>query len=295
MSSTSPPLAESRPQAAEPTLAALRTELDRLDDALHDTLMQRAETVARVAALGAKGTVPLRPGREAAIIRRLLARHAGPLPPSAIVRIWRELLAGTTAQQRPMLITVCDPEGGPSLLALAREHFGALTPASARRTPAQAIRDVSSGVATAAVLPVPAEGETPGAAWWTALLQRDDPRIHVVARLPFWAPGPEGAAPLQALVVSAAAPDPSGDDRTLLGLEVPLESSRARIATVLAASGLMVGPLILRRDPGARVAHALVEVAGFVAEDDPRLTELPSVLRPPVVVGAYAVPAGGRP
>src|SRR3982751_109902 len=150
---------------ASPRLAAVRAELDRVDDALHDTLMRRAELVAQVGALGAKGTVPLRPGRAAAIIRRLLARHHGGLAPSVIVRIWRELLAGTTSQQRPMLITVGEPASGPSLVALAREHFGALTPVAARTTPAQAIRDVSSGVATAGVLPLPAEGEPAAAAW----------------------------------------------------------------------------------------------------------------------------------
>jgi len=280
------------PDLAAHRLAALRAELDRVDDALHDTLMRRAELVAQVGALGAKGPVPLRPGREAAIVRRLLARHRGGLAPAAIARIWRELLAGTTSQQRPMLITVCEPASGPSLLALAREHFGALTPVSARTTPAQAISDVSSGAATAAVLPVPAEGEPPASAWWTALMQRDDPRIHVVARLPFWAASrPEGTPQGQALVVSAASPDPSGADRSLLGLELPLESSRARLAASLSGAGLVPLKLILRRDPGASSAHALAEVPGFLEEADPRLSALSS-LRPPVVLGAYAIPIG---
>ncbi|GAC1342655.1 MAG: chorismate mutase [Acetobacteraceae bacterium] len=292
MSSPNPQPATLPSELAAHRLVALRAELDRLDDALHDTLMRRAEVVAQVGALGAKGRVPLRPGREAEIVRRLLARHRGGLSPATVVRIWRELLAGTTAQQRPMLITVCEAEGGPSLLATAREHFGVLTPVSARRTPAQAISDVSSGAATAAVLPLPAEGETPAAAWWTALLPQDDPRIYVVARLPFWAPRPAGSPPAQALVVSAAAPDPSGADRSLIGLELPLETSRARLASALAAAGLSSGPLILRRDPGAPVAHALADVDGFVADGDPRLAALQSVLRPPVVLGAYAIPVG---
>ncbi|MBV9913984.1 MAG: chorismate mutase, partial [Sinobacteraceae bacterium] len=55
-------------------LNELRAELDRIDDALHDLLMARAETVEEVGALRAKGNVPLRPGREAAILRRLLQR-----------------------------------------------------------------------------------------------------------------------------------------------------------------------------------------------------------------------------
>ncbi|HEY0206401.1 MAG TPA: chorismate mutase [Acetobacteraceae bacterium] len=276
-------------------LAALRGELDGLDDLLHDTLMRRAGVVAQIGALGVKGRTPLRPGREAAIIRRLLARHAGPFPHAGIVRAWRALINGFTAQQHPMLITVCDQGGSQDVLAAAREQFGAITPFRQHRTPAQAMRDVSAGVATAAVLPLPLDNETPAAAWWTALLQTGDPRIHVVARLPFWTARPEGAPTAQALVVAAAAPDPSGADRSLLGLELPLDVSRARLGAALAAAGFSAAEVILRRDPGASAAHALADVDGFVADADPRLPALHVLLRPPVVVGAYAIPVPETP
>jgi chorismate mutase/prephenate dehydratase len=280
--------------AAGADLPALRAELDRLDDAVHDLLMRRAEVVQQVGALGVKGAVPLRPGREASIVRRLLARHRGAFPAAGIVRLWRELFCGTTSMQRPLRIAVCDRMSGAggeaSYLAAAREHFGALVPLHHYPTPAQTIREISVGLAVAAVLPLPREDDATRDAWWTALMHRDDPRIHVVARLPFWSPRPEGAPLAHAFVVSAAAPDPSGDDRSLLGLELTLETSRARLSSDLAAAGFQAGTVILRRDAGDAVAQALVDVAGFVADGDPRLAALQSVLRPPVVLGAYAVP-----
>ncbi len=291
MSSSAPLLDPPWPQPAPlDALAALRAELDTLDDQLHDTLMRRAGVVAQIGALGVKGRVPLRPGREAAILRRLLARHQGPFPRLGVVRVWRELINAFTAQQRPVLITVCEAEGGPALLAAAREQFGALTPMRVHRSPAQAIREVSAGLATAAVLPVPAEGEAPADAWWTALLHTGDPRIHVVARLPFWAARPQGAPMVHALVVAAAPPDPSGADRSLLGLELPLEVSREGLGTALKAAGLQAGPVILRHDPGAAAARVLADVEGFVTDADPRLDALQPVLRRPVVLGAYATP-----
>ena len=277
---------------ASAELQALRAELDHLDDALHDTLLRRAEVVSRVGALGVKGAVPLRPGREAAIVRRLLGRHRGAFPASSLVRLWRELICGMTAVQRPLRIAVCDAGHEPAYLAVAREHFGALVPVHHYPSPAQAIREISDGLAQAAVLPMPREDETRREAWWTALMHRDDPRIHVVARLPFWAPRPEGAPQVQAFVLTAAAPDPSGNDRSLLGLELSLETSRARLGAELAAAGFAAGPVILRRDAGDTVAQALVDVAGFVADEDPRLQGLRSALRVPVVLGVYAVPVG---
>src|ERR1700712_5011329 len=108
------------------SLPALRAELDRIDNPVHDLLMQRAEIVEHVARSGKPAA--FRPGREASIIRRLLARHQGSLPPVAVVRIWRELLAGTTSMQGGFSLAVCDTDNGGPLTQLAREHFGALTP-----------------------------------------------------------------------------------------------------------------------------------------------------------------------
>jgi chorismate mutase len=274
------------------TLASLRGELDRLDDQIHDLLMARARVVEQVGALGAKGPVALRPGREADIIRRLLARHAGALPRRVLPRLWRELFAATTAMQGPYVVAVCEVQPGAGFVAAAREHFGMLTPLRAHRSPAQALAEVSSGSATVAVLPMPAEDEPQSAAWWTALLQRDQPRIHVVARLPFWSPRPEGASTARALVVATVPPDASARDRSLIGLELPGEMSRARLTAALAEAGLSLGGSILRRDPHDPTALALLDVEGMVADDDPRLAQL-SASRPPVVLGANAVPVDG--
>jgi chorismate mutase/prephenate dehydratase len=278
--------------AKVPDLASLRVELDRLDDALHNTLMRRAEVVKQVAALRVKGPVPLRPGREAAIIRRLLARHDGGLPAFGIVRIWRELLGTTTAQQHPLVVSVCEAGGDAAYLALAREHFGALTPMRLHRSPAEAMDEVRAGRATVAVLPMPAEGEAASDAWWTALFRPSDPRVHVVARLPFWSPRPEGTPTVQGMVVSAAAPDPSGEDRSLLGLDVA-NADRVRLDAALAAAGFRAGPVIMRGGSGAPAPRALAEVDGFVGDDDPRLAMLREAGYSSMVLGAYAVPVGG--
>lgn len=279
------------PGGDDSDLASLRAELDQLDDAIQDLLIRRAEVVQRVAATKPAGVIALRPGREAAILRRLLARHRGGLPPQSIVRIWRELLAATTGMQGRFAIAVCDTDPGRAFTQLAREHFGALTPLTSHRSPAQSVAEVSAGRASLAVLPLPSDTESVAEAWWTALLQKDEPRIHVIARLPFYRPRPEGAPAVQALVVAAIAPDPSGDDRSLLGLELDPDTSRARLANSLAAADVSHGGIILRRDPGAP-AVALVEVSGLIAEQDPRLGRISAAARAPVVLGGYAVPIG---
>ena len=272
-------------------LGSLREKIDRIDDALHDLLMHRAAVVTQVAASG-KGRVALRPGREATILRRLLARNHGALPPQGLVRIWRELLAATTAMQGPYVIAVCEPEADAAFTQCAREHFGALTQFRVHRAWSQVLHDIATGAASVGVLPLPREEDAPGQVWWTALLQKEEPRIQVVAKLPFWTHRPDSAPQAQALVLGAIAPDPTDNDRSLLGMELPLDVSRTRATAALTEAGFSLGTFILRRDPGAPVASILADVAGHVVESDPRLDALRPILHRAVVLGAYAVPIG---
>lgn len=270
-------------------LPALRAELDRIDNELHGLLLRRARVVEQVAKAGKRGA--FRPGREASIIRRLLRQHSGGLPPQTLVRIWRELLAGTTAMQGSFSVAVCDPDGSAAFTQAAREHFGTLTPLRVYGSPAQAMAEVSRGSAAVAVLPVPSETDTARNAWWTSMLQNEQPRMHLVARLPFWAPRPDGAPAVQALVAATTEPDPSERDRSLLGLELDLDISRARLTSALTTADLPPVTMILRRNHD--VAHALVEVDGFMTDADPRLVGLDAMLRRPLVLGAYAIPETG--
>ncbi len=285
------PAADDQPtEPSEWGLEALRGELDRLDEGLHKLLIERSEVVARLARQRLKMGTALRPGREAEIIRRRLAQHHGPLPSATIVRIWRELLAGTTVMQGAFLVAVCEADGVGGYAALAREHFGALTPLRVHRSPARAIAELATGAAVA-VLPFPAEGDQVGG-WWQTVGGRESPRAHIIARLPFWAPRPEGSPPLSALVLSASPPDPSSNDQSLLGLAFPPELSRARLIAALQAAGFVPGMVLIERDRAAGLARALAEVAGFVSEEDPRLSGLDLLAEPPLLLGAYAVPEG---
>jgi chorismate mutase/prephenate dehydratase len=268
---------------AEAALAALRGEIDRLDDQLHDLVMRRAEVVASLAASRVKGGAsPLRPGREAMILRRLLRRHHGDLPPGAMVRLWREILASSSAMQGGFSVAVYARD--PNQPRLAREHFGSLTPVRSMPTAARALAAVGSGEAQVAVLPLPEEGEPLDQAWWMGL---DAPRLQVMARLPFWAALAEKLP--EAFAVAPGAADPSGADRSLLRLELAEDRGRTQILGTLAAAGLTPRSLLTRRDGG--VVRALAEVDGVVAEGDPRLAALPFDRALPL--GFYAVPERG--
>jgi chorismate mutase len=279
----SPALPEAAPGSDPGPLVALRNEIDRLDDQLHDLVMRRAEVVASLAASRVKGGAsPLRPGREAMILRRLLHRHEGALPPGAMVRLWREILASSSAMQGGFSVAVYARD--PDQPRLALEHFGSMTPVRSMPTAARALAAVAAGEAQVAVLPLPEEGEPREQAWWMGL---DAPRLQVVARLPFWAPSAEKLP--EAFVVTPGAADPSGADRSLLRLELAEDRGRTQLLGALTAAGLAPRTLLTRRDGG--VVRALAEVDGVVAEGDPRLAALPFDRALPL--GFYAVPERG--
>ena len=264
------------------TLTAVRAQLDTIDDAMHDLLMQRADIVDSLAASRAKaGSSILRPGREADILRRLLVRHAGPLPRAALVRIWRELFAASIAQQGGFAVSVYERDA--AMARLVPEHFGGLTAVRTYPTPARALAAVTRGEASVAVLPFPEDADTPEMEWWPAL---NAPQLSVVARLPFFVGGEPEA---DALVVAPGAPDPSEQDRSLLLLESDSEQSRGQLLTTLAGADISARLVLVRRAPG--ISRFLIEADGLFMPGDPRLAALP--FDRARMLGAYAAPLRG--
>lgn len=253
------------------TLDDLRAEIDAIDDSLHDLLMRRAGLAADIARLKAKTPGDrspfFRPGREAAIVRRILARHKGPFPPAALVRIWREVIGALLRLQGPLTVATA----ATGLNELARDHFGTVATVRAQATPFAAIRAVSAARATVAVVPWPAKSDSERP-WWLALAKANAPRV--VAALPAFGSSEKP----EALAVAAMAPEPSGKDRSLIAIA----SSKKISQTFLTRAGFK-GRIVARADGGT-----LLAVEGFVAKSDARLKAL---MAPAVVIGAYAVPS----
>ena len=221
------------------------------------------------------------------MLRRLLARHEGAMPPQTIVRFWREMFAGALIIEGGQTVAVCTGDDT-DLAALAREHFGPLTPLRKHRNPAQALADIERGSAQLAVLPP--WGDSPDSSWWTALMGTRNP-LSVIGKLPFWTQRPEGTPVGEAYVVSAMRPDASGADRGLIALELAADISRTRITGNLNQAGIVPGAIWLKRVSDADML-ALVEVDGLVNDDDPRLELITGLLARPSVIGGFAVPLG---
>lgn len=106
-------------------LAGLRRQIDELDRRLVELLNARAEVVVKVGQAKRAGNVQIyAPDREKAVLDRIAELNTGPLPQRTLQAIYRELMSGSFALEKPLRIGYLGPEGSFSHMASLRK-FGA--------------------------------------------------------------------------------------------------------------------------------------------------------------------------
>jgi chorismate mutase len=186
------------------SLADLRREIDRIDEAMHALLMERGEIIDRLIAIKQtqESGSAFRPAREAEMMRRLVDRHAGILPLDTAESIWRVIISTFTYVQAPFSVHADLSAGEAAMRDSARFHFGFTVPFVPHMGAASVVAAVSDSKGDLGLVPAFA---APGAgAWWSALEFDAAPKI--IARLPFVDRADHPAA-TPVFVVSRAAPE----------------------------------------------------------------------------------------
>jgi len=150
----SPPEHASAPEhASPPEIAALRAEIDALDDQMLALLDRRAEVVRHVGDLKRSRRETFHvPQRERAVLARLTAAARGAFPREAVAPVFREIMSACLSLESPLVVSYPGPEATFSHLA-GRTRFGL----SARYVPAASLGDVFRAVGRGAdygVVPV---------------------------------------------------------------------------------------------------------------------------------------------
>ena len=264
-----------------PSLADLRREIDRIDEAMHRLLMERGEIIDRL--IATKRTVEVgsafRPAREADMMRRLVERHRGILPLDTVESIWRVIIATFTFVQAPYAVHADLSAREPARRDSARFHFG-FTP---QLVPHLGADGVLAAVAASKgdVGLVPAAGVAGAGPWWSALEAEAAPKI--IARLPFVERADHPAA-LPVFVLSHPAPDAVVTDVELWSLRVSgWGAGAARALSGLAEltavpDGAFDGAALLVSVPKGRALAAVTEP----------LIAAGASLRSAALVGAHA-------
>lgn len=266
-------MAERDPKAALMTLDEVRARIDAIDAELLRLLDERAgmprHVAAAKAAAGGADTFGLRPARETQLIRDLLAKPRASATPTLIVRLWRELIGDSLAQQGPFQIAVWGGRDPSRTFELARLRFGTAPPARLIDEPAAVIAQARQVTGSVGVLAL-----THDNAWWGRLLA--EPKVKVFAALPCLA----AWGPMGALAVADVAVEPTGNDRTFWVTDAP--GPGPAIEEHLSRDG--VAATLLAEHGGLK----LFVLSGFYQPGDERLARAPGQLSG--VIGAAPAP-----
>lgn len=105
-------------------LSTLRQRIDELDQQIVQLLNERAHVVVEVGQTKRANNEPIyAPDREHTVLQRIAKLNKGPLPPRTLQAIYRELMSGSFALEKPLRIGYLGPEGSNSHLA-AQRKFG---------------------------------------------------------------------------------------------------------------------------------------------------------------------------
>ncbi len=258
-------------------MAAVRAQIDAVDDRILAAIQERARLVEQVRALKAAQaasqtareqaareqaaresenptalqngaappstppSTPLRPAREAQILRRIARLSSSPMPFGGTAAIWHELIASSVVMQGGLTVSVYAPGEGPErdrVWKAARTRFGALTPLTGRSSAGRMIQDLQGPEPAAGVAPGDLSPDSHGEVWWRACLDSSPLAPKILAALPF---APEAGEGIDAWLLAAAPLEPSGDDVTLFGLRTGAPISRAQISARLARATEALG------------------------------------------------------
>ena len=262
------------------SLADLRGEIDRIDEAMHGLLIERGEIIDRLIAVKQtqESGSAFRPAREAEMMRRLVERHHGNLPLETAETIWRVIIATFTYVQAPFSVHADLSAGGALMRDSARFHFGFTVPFVPHMGAASVVEAVTESKGDLGLVPAFAvAGIGP---WWAALEFDSAPKI--IARLPFVERANHPAG-LPVFVVSRAAADAMVTEIETWSMRVSGWSAAA-VNAIASTADVIAVP-----DRAFDGAALLVSVErGGIAAVSKALTATGASIRSSTLVGSHA-------
>ena len=264
-------------QSPKSPLADLRAQIDQIDKAMHDLLIERGTVIDRLIEIKSRqgGGSAFRPAREASMMRAIAERHSGRLPFDAVESIWRIIISTFTYVQAPYSVHLDISHDESAMRDSARFHFGFTVPCVLHKSAGEVIEAVAGSAGDLGMFSL-AGGPAAGA-WWTALTGPDSPKV--IARLPF-VERPDHPAGIPVFVVSNPLADGGARDIVLESVMLDRwrvnfsDVLRATHAEVIGSAANAVGLALLVARPGAILPDAVSAALRSAGGSDLRSVEV---------------------
>ena len=249
--------------ATDAALDDVRREIDAIDDGICDLLERRFAAVEKVRLAKPAGGSPIRPAREAAIVKRLVGRPGRLVPGELKVRLWRAIISAATLSQAPVTLHLGAGLAASAALRMAiGNHFGPM-PVAVHADDASALAEANDNSGGLCVF-------EPGSAWADAFVKSKSVGGHIIGCLPFLR---EHVIP-DLLIFGHAKAEATGDDETVVVTRAPPPSD------------LVAAPSWQIRSGGYCVSC----VPGFVSDRGGLIAQLTSASLDPKIAGRYPSP-----
>lgn len=199
-------------------LTSLREKIDKLDTELLRILNERATVAQEIGAIKNREGLPIySPEREDKLLRSLVDRSSGPLPPEAIRAIYCEIMSASLALEKDVAIACTGPTGSNAHQA-ARSKFGSSVRYLFFGDVEEVFTAVRDGEADCGVVPIddPEHGLTNA-----TLDQLAESETNICAQIFITTDASESAeAAARFFVLGKNTNPPSGNDVTMLMLRI---------------------------------------------------------------------------
>jgi chorismate mutase/prephenate dehydratase len=204
------------------TLDAIRRDIDSIDDQILALLECRFAATGRVKASkssdGSIASSPLRPAREAAMLRRLIGKAGPAVPPDVLVRLWRVILSASTQFQAPVTLHIDEALGkDPGMSLLMSQHFCGMQ-INLHPSPISALGALRASPGDLAIVDTTSS-------WASGFSGHANEDARIIGTLPVIS---TGTVPLL-LIFGHAESQESGDDETIMLAPGPLKHLPAAI------------------------------------------------------------------
>jgi chorismate mutase-like protein len=198
-------------------LDPLRQKIDAIDTELLRLLNERAALAKEIGAIKTREGLPVyAPEREDRVLRGLVERSGGPLPPEAIRAIYREIMSASLALEKNMAIACLGPSGSLSHQA-ARSKFGSSVRYLFFPDAESVFAQIRDNEADCGVVPINDPEHGLANPTLDQLVETD---LSICSEILLRADGSEDVEPARFFVLGRNGNPPSGNDQTMLMLRI---------------------------------------------------------------------------
>lgn len=276
-------------QKMQKTLNNFRKEIDQIDEQIIDLLEVRMSIIHQVAKLKKENKEKffIKQAREADMIKNLIAKDNLHFPKSAIINIWRKMITAANMHEQPLTVALHNPHNIIDYFYLIREYYNNEVPIIKCDSAQNVVSEMEKGAANIGIFALPStDNDSCDDNWWVNIAHNKE-GLRVFAQIPLV----QNLSQPRLVAVANVLAEKSQEDNSLLCIELKSDVSKGKLLELLKESELKFKILKSAKLPQVeKINFYLVEVEGFVAEDDEVLDFInASAFRPYAkVIGHYA-------